>query len=241
MIDTISIGHYNKTRAFARKRYRPYDEKELKAMQEAAPLLKFTLEKQTRSLEEQNIKHALQVASDFNIDSVIITPSYMQFFNHANSHTVLDGSKLLSALKIATTYTSRVEHKGASFVQINAGYGYGFETILMEGSRNNGAYVRDGDQYKHIDKSKDVMQHIWGQGYVAQGTRTPTAVSASEFSFTDVDEMLTIMNMFDANQLKGKWSAKFMGMLLSRTHKMRFPGYVEFLKRARNIAKRSSI
>lgn len=241
MIDTISIGHYNKTLAYTKKRYRPYDDREIKAMQEAAPLLKFTLEKQTRSLEEQNIKHALQVAASYGVYNVIIAADRMQFFNASTTNRVVDRDDLLSALKIACSYSVRCERKDSFFVQVQAGFGYGYEGILMEGSRNGGAYVRDGEGYRHIAKSKDIMQHIWDQGYIAQGTRTPQVVSKHEFSFDDVEEVKHIMNVFESNQLTGKWSAKFMRILSARASKIRFPGYAETLKRMRTIINSNKI
>jgi hypothetical protein len=236
MINSATILEYNKTRAFARKKYKPWDATEIAALEESAPLLKFTLEKQAKAIQAQNIKCILDLAKSLGIKNVIISGNTIQFFNDQRDHHTISKTAVVNAFdSICKCIKFTTTQEGRNLIKITVGFTYyhQFDPLLMEGSRERGLYVLKDDQYAFVQKSQDIMQHIWDLNYVAHATRTPSVVGENEFGMKDVEEIRLILDFFKANNLSSVWSSKFIRHLYAKTQKNRFPGYLEFHKLVR--------
>lgn len=241
MINTAAIEEYNKVRAYARKKYRPWDDKERKAMEEAAPLLKFALHKQTQTIEQENIQAVIDLARKYDIPNVNICNNVVQFFVHAdvpiNTHAHLYSNLTNLVSTGSTTRVSPLQHDRLLTLTFGIFYSSRFSSFLMDGSSKSGLYVVGDHDVKFLSTSKEIHQHMWDHGFVAQGTRQPQAVQPSVFSMRDVEEARTLVAFLKEQKFRGAWAARFMNMFYTKNRHMRFEGYAELMKQAREMSK----
>jgi hypothetical protein len=145
MIDMDPIALYNKTRAYVRKEFYTYDDKEMQSIKEAAPLLKFTMHKQALQIEHQNVQHLLQLAELIRAKLVIISRTRAQYLVHADSSDVL---RTVSSIDLYRFFKSPSKASAVHLdrmMEMKMCHAWDrYDGVLMEGSALSGMYVYRG-------------------------------------------------------------------------------------------------
>lgn len=225
MIDTNAIELYNKTRAFARKEYHPYDNKELRGLQEAAPLLKFTLHKQTLEIEAKNVQTLLDIGYSLDAEFVIISKSRTQFLLNTNSRStfsVLAQGSFGRYFKTTKDYYEVCKDRMIDLSMSN--YWSRYAGALMDGSTRGGMYVSVGpNKYKHIKTANAIIRKLYENGYIAVRGRTPTASDPTKFGMFDVQELEKMLDFCTTERMQGLWMRQLAKQFARTVKDYRWP------------------
>ena len=207
MIDMEPIALYNKTRAYVRKEFYTYDDKEMQSIKEAAPLLKFTMHKQTLETEEQNVEGLLQLAEQMQAKLVIISRTKAQYLVHAASSDVL---RTVSSLDLFRYFKSPSKATSITLDRMMevkmCNYWDRYDGVLMEGSVRSGMYVYQGPgKFQHIKTANAIIRKLYDHGYIAMKGRVPTAVEPQKFGMHDIEELTRMLNFCTNENMRGVW------------------------------------
>lgn len=239
MINTDSIYYYNKVVAFSRKQYCPWDPKERKEMESAAPLLKFTIEKRAQAAEDKNVGEILNAATRINSTHVIIGPSFVQFicleeFKLTEMHI----RQILCSYFISPNDIS-VYSTDPKLVDV---YAYSnIPRILMIKSKANGIYSKNSNGVFELQRtSKKIIEKIDQLGFVSIRGRTPRACSTKNFSLKDINESEQIIDFCYNNNFSGNYASKFAKIMRSHTARYIWPNYKDFSKKINKIMRKET-
>ena len=207
MIDMEPIALYNKTRAYIRKEFYSYDDKEMQSIKEAAPLLKFTMHKQTLETEEQNVEGLLQLAEQVQARLVIISRTKVQYLVHAAASDVLKAWPLsysFNYFKSPSKVTSITLDRMMELKMCN--YWDRYDGVLMEGSVRSGMYVYTSPgKFQHIKTANAIIRKLYDYGYIAMKGRVPAAVEPQKFGMHDIEELTKMLNFCTNENMRGVW------------------------------------
>jgi hypothetical protein len=207
MIDMDPIALYNKTRAYVRKEFYTYDDKEMQSIKEAAPLLKFTMHKQTLQIEHQNVQDLLQLAELVRAKLAIISRTRVQYLVHADASDVL---RSVSSLDLFHYFKSPSKasaiHLDRMMEMRMCNYWDRYDGVLMEGSDLSGMYVYRGPgDFQHIKTAPTIIRKLYEHGYIAMKGRVPMAVSPDKFGMHDIEELTRMLNFCTTENMRGVW------------------------------------
>jgi hypothetical protein len=207
MINMEPIALYNKTRAYVKKEFYTYDDKEMQSIKEAAPLLKFTMHKQTLKIEEQNVEELLQLAEFSRAQLVIISRTKAQYLVHADAPDVLRSMSASDMFKYFRTPTRVNGITLDRMMEIKmCNYWDRYDGVLMEGSTRSGMYVHTGPgKFYHIKTANTIVRKLYEHGYIAMKGRVPMAVEPQKFGMHDIEELNKMLNFCTNENMRGVW------------------------------------
>lgn len=207
MIDMDPIALYNKTRAYVRKEFYTYDDKEMQSIKEAAPLLKFTMHKQTLETEEQNVERLLQLAELAQAKLVIISRTKAQYLVHAASADVLQTMSSLDLFKYFKSPSKVTGITSDRMMEMKmCNYWDRYDGVLMEGSTRSGMYVYTGPgKFQHIKTANAIVRKLYDFGYISIKGRVPMAVEPAKFGMKDIEELVRMLNFCTNENMRGVW------------------------------------
>lgn len=213
MIDLKEVEQYNRILAYSKNRYMPYDEKEKQAMRESAPLIKFTLGKSIRALEDKHISEILNYSKLLQATHVVVTCNHIQFFVDQSSVTQLNGwyssrvqlDSVLMSGKSNHNYVS--SDKNLKLLSIEVARWERFSAILPHDTKKDGLYSLDFNNTYKLVRNKKELARIYDQlGYVTKPGIPPIVVSPDEMSKAELSKVLDVINFCGTVGVRSKWS-----------------------------------
>ena len=207
MIHTDPIALYNKTLAYVRKEFYTYDDKEMQSIKEAAPLLKFALQKQTLQVEAENVQTLLSIGAMVDAQLVIISRTRAQFLTtcgstarlHPISQYILNGC-------FAHGRNVLNMHRGNMMDLVICDHWSRYDGALMEGSAIGGMYVRQkSGEYRHLKTANSIIHKLFEHGYIAIKGRIPLAANPEKFGMQDIMELTAMLDFCTSQNMKGLW------------------------------------
>lgn len=226
MINTEFITKYNKTLAYIKRKWRPYDEKELQIVQQAAPLLKFMMQKEANAIEDNNIKRILQLAVGmFKANTVIVTQTKLQFINKLYSRDVIQVPSKLAFDSVFEQPGIVTFYPGSYITNVQMADPWSrFEGFITSNSKKCGLYfLNDDNKWNHVKTSPRIISRLFTLGYVSQRGRVPIAANPDVFGIKDVKEIRSLIDYFDNEQLAGHWSKKILKYVDQQSKNYRWP------------------
>jgi hypothetical protein len=207
-------------------------------MAEAAPLLKFTLQKSASQIEEENIAEILNLAREIGAQNIIISSSVIQFFNPIGALGTLQRNQISSNHFETSKYLTIHQDRQYPLININPDQSY-YGCMLIKGSQSGGAYVlQPNNTFKHIRIAKEIIKHNEFCGYASLAGRTPTIITPDVFCIKDVSEVEDVLQFCSARGFSGSYIEKFARFIQSSTRNYRWTNHIETKKRIQQLTKR---
>lgn len=207
-------------------------------MAEAAPLLKFTLQKSASQIEEENITEILNLAREVGAQNVIISYDMIQLFNPIDAVGTLHKHQVTSNRFEASKLVTIHQDKQYPLIMINPDHTY-YGCLLIKGSQSGGVYtLQPNNTFKHIRIAKEIIKHNESCGYVSLAGRTPTIITPDVFCMRDVAEVEDVLSFCSARGFNGAYIAKFAKFIQSSTRNYRWSNHIEVKKRIQQLTKK---
>ena len=240
MIDTDPIALYNKTLAYTRKEFYTYDDKEMQSVKEAAPLLKFALQKLTLQVQAENVETILSIGAMVGAQLVIISRTRAQFLTTCGSTAKLypvSQHTLNSCFKHGKNVLH--VHKDHMMDVVICDYWSRYDGALMEGSAIGGMYVRQkSGEYKHLKTANSIIHKLFEHGYIAVKGRIPLAANPEKFGMHDIEELTRMLNFCTNENMRGVWMRQVAAQFNRTIRDYRWPTRSELELKVKRFIRR---